>query len=125
HYHNLRFRNNEKVDLGSYLIPFWARKKLYSQYVLCLLSMNTKAQYVENGDYNGTVILTSDWKKALLSFLGSINFMKYFFFSFFNWILSLRAFKVNKKHNKYLMFFLRILIMYHNVYSIDYFREEM
>ncbi len=124
HYHNLRFRNNEKVDLGTYLIPLWARKKLYKEYILCLMSMNTKAQYVENGDYNGVVSLKRDWKKVLLSFLGKINFMKYFLFYFFNWVLGRHLLNVKKKHNKYLMFFFRILIMYHNVYSLDYFMKE-
>lgn len=124
HYHNLRFQENNKIDLGSYLLPSWVRKGLYSQYILHLIAIGEKIQEIQKGDYHGIRAQKKNWRKKLLSFLVRVNFLKFIFFYFFNWLLKIFSPNPNKKISIYLMYLVRMLIMYHNVYPIKYFKGE-
>jgi len=123
HYHNLRFLAYEKVDIGTYLLPRWAKKKLYASYILHLESMGQKAQAIEDGDYHGTRSLRKGLKRTLLSFLGRLNFLRGVFFVVLNVLLERFYTKSGRKVPLFLNFLVRLLTMYHNVYPLRYFKE--
>lgn len=124
HFHNLRFIDKNRIDLDIYYIPRWVKKKIYSSYIFHLLAIEESLRGIEEGDYQGRKVLKRNFGKKILSFFARVNVLKLFFFFIFNMLFRYMKDKYDKNPPLWLSFFARLLIISHNIYSLNYFEEN-
>lgn len=121
HYHNLRFRKEDKIDLGPYFLPNWVINWLYKPYVTHLIQIGEKLEKLEKGDYHSPISLEKNWKKRLISIFVKMNVMKRTFFYFFNNHEKILFLFREKRNLRWLLFFIRLLTRQDNVYNLKDF----
>lgn len=120
HYHNLRFIEKERIDLGTYILPNWTIKILYKPYISHLLKIGDMLQEIKKGDYHGIVVSRKNWKHRILSFWGKVNFLNGLFFLVFNSLLPIN--RMNRI--SVLARLARLLTKKNNIYSLKKFKEK-
>lgn len=120
HFHDIRFREDSKIDLGNYFLSKRVKNTFYRPYIRHLLQIERK--------YNRYGVQFHEQKKIeniffdnLKTFLQHIYILKHFFFFIFNFLLLK---KKNKETSLLFQYLIKKLLFNRNIYTTRYFSEE-
>ncbi|TCW60528.1 glycosyl transferase [Treponema sp. J25] len=120
HFHDVRFRKDSKIDLGSYLLPKWVKNTFYKPYIQHILKIEKK--YREYGvPFHEQKEVKNIFLDNLKTSLQRIYILKHFFFFTLNFFLSK---KKKKNSSQFFQNSIKKLLFNRNIYTTKYFLEE-
>jgi len=122
HFHDIRFREDNKIDLGNYFLPNWALKYLYFPYIKHLFKIESQLSLKYSIQFHENKIIKNKFIDNLLTTLNYIYIFKYFFYYIFD--ILFRYIFNNKKIIIKLQPFLKKILFNRNIFHKKYIWED-
>jgi len=123
HFHDIIFRNDNKIDFGTYFIPRWAKKRFYYPYLKHFFKIEENLKNKYNYSFHNIKIVNKPIIDNLLTLIQKYYILKYIFFVIFDVILKKLK---NKKEIRIIKLqpILKKVLFNRNIYSIKKILED-